>query len=99
MADNQYEYVTCDCCGSEARKERQGVYGGGSYCSPPGWAHTTNRDHKKLWDLCPECHKALTAWLLERAKDLASNPLGQALAQEDRPHVTESPFADGEYDR
>lgn len=66
MSDQKHEYIQCDACQTEARKQHQGGVWG--HVEPPeGWIHVVNRNRSKLWDLCPECAKAFTSWLLERA--------------------------------
>ena len=68
MSDQTYQYVTCDCCMSEVRKEHiAGCMGGGRDVPPAAWLLVCNRDQKKLWDICPECAKEFTTWLLRRA--------------------------------
>lgn len=66
MTDHCYAYVECNGCSAEARKTC-GYSFGSREAQPDGWIEVDNRDREKLWDLCPECAKAFTTWLLERA--------------------------------
>jgi hypothetical protein len=68
MAEVTHAYVVCDCCQTETRKDgRPGGIGGGVCIPPEGWLMVVNRLGKRMWDVCPECSKAFTKWLLKRA--------------------------------
>lgn len=77
MTEHQYDYVQCDACAVEARKETTHSFGREYHKAPPGWLDVSNRDGKKLWDLCPECAKEFTKWLIAAAAE-KQTPLGIA---------------------
>lgn len=65
MSDHTYDYVSCNGCDREERKQKLGPFARTPY-PPDGWVAVEDNKGRKQWDLCPDCNAAFVRWLMER---------------------------------